>query len=284
MSAKIAKSTNLILTEKFNKELDKFFEWAAMSEYLIKDIENEQHEWSIKLLSKFEEPSRNKLEAYIKALFVKYTILIGETEIEDAKLLAKEFKNKSNKKEVKEKVKKEEIKEEVKEKIEEKAEEEIEEESVKLDMSLDTSECFYVDTLEFWTSELVEVFGNPKKTGSKDEEHTWEWKIEVNGEPFSIYNWNADGDSYDESTWYLGSTSENKTNIITLIKYIESWFEIESDTENFEKTNKQNIVESKIEKIEEMEEKINMEELFGIDSDEELELDLNDIEDIEDDE
>lgn len=317
MSAKTAtKSANVVLTDKFKKELEKFFEWAAVSEYIIKDINNDQHEWSMNLLNKFEEPGRNKLEAYIKALFAKYTISMNEMDIEDAKLLAKEFKDKGDK--VKKASKKETTENEEKPKKSEKAKTtkkskevesdvEVDEEAVKLDMSLDTSETFNVDTLEFWTSELVQVFGKPKKTGGKDDEHTWEWKIEVNGQPFSIYDWNENGESFDEATWYLGATSENKKNIKTLVKYIESWFDAPSDVEEeavevkpkketkkkaekVEKPKKE--TKKTVKKVEEVKEeikeiedekKVDMEELFGSDSDmdDDIELDLNDIEDDE---
>lgn len=309
MSAKIATSTSVAITEKFKKELEKFFEWAAVSDYIIKDINNDQHEWSMKLLNKFEEPGRNKLEAYIKALFAKYTISMGDMDIEDAKLLAKEFKEKGeNSKKTKTKEPKESNEEKPKKsekakttKKSKEVESDVEsvevEESVKLDMSLDTSETFNVDTLEFWTSELVQVFGKPKKTGGKDDEHTWEWKVEVNGEPFTIYDWNENGDSFDEATWYLGATSENKKNIKTLVKYIESWFDApeveEAEIKPKKETKKKTKVEKpkkEIKKIveevkeEKIEEKVDMEELFGSDSDldnDDIELDLDDIEDDE---
>lgn len=293
MSAKIAQTATIALTDKFIKEVEKFFEWANESEYLIKDINNDQHEWSIKLLSKFEEPGRNKLEAYIKALFAKYTISINEMDIEDAKLLAKEFKDKGGKTSKKSKVdteekpkkskttKKAKVNEELPVELPVELEvEEVLDEDVKLDMSLDTSETFNVDTLEFWTSDLVQVFGKPKKTGTKDDEHTWEWKIEVNGSPFSIYDWKENSESFDESTWYLGATSETKKNIKTLISYIESWFEAEVESE-VEKPKKQ--IEKKPKKEQkEVEKKISMDELFGEDSDnDDIELDLDDIEDDE---
>ena len=318
MSAKIAKSTAIVLTDKFKKELEKFFSWAITSEYLIKDINNEQHEWSVKLLTKFEEPGRNKLEAYIKALFTKYTISLNDMDIEDAKLLAKEFKEKGEtskkaskkvddsetekpkKKTTKksESVEEVEVEEKPKKKTTKKSESveevEVEESNIKLDMSLDTSECYNVDTLEFWTSELTQVFGKPKKTGGKDSEHTWEWKVEVNGEPFTIYDWNENGDSFDDTTWYLGATSDNKKNIKALISYIESWFDAPEEVEVKVEPKKETKTKSKakkeivkeIEEIEEeeiKEEKVDMDELFGPSDDEdgELELDLDDIEDDE---
>lgn len=316
MSAKVSTATSVVLTDKFKKELEKFFSWAVNAEYIIKDINDEQHEWSIKLLNKFEEPGRNKLEAYIKGLFAKYTISLNDMDIEDAKLLAKEFKEKGEK--VKKTTKKSEDAEVEKPKKTTKKSEEAEvekpkkttkkskevesdvevDESVKLDMSLDTSETFNVDTLEFWTSELIQVFGKPKKTGGKDDEHTWEWKLEVNGEPFTIYDWNENGESFDEATWYLGATSDNKKNIKTLVKYIESWFDAPEELEAEVEVKPKKETKKKVEKAEKpkketkkiveevkeekIEEKVDMEELFGSDSDldnDDIELDLDDIED-----
>ena len=276
MSAKTATATatasKSVMTDKFKKELENFYEWAVMSSYIIKDINDEQHEWSMKLLNKFEEPGRNKLEAYIKALFAKYTITLNDADIEDAKLLAKEFKEKSKTtqkvtEEVEEKPKKKTTKK-VTEEVEEKPKKSIKKDKtgIKLDMTLDTSETYNVDTLDFWTEELVSVFGKPKKTGSKEDEHTWEWKIEVNGDVYSIYDWNENKDSFEEATWYLGATSDNKKNVKALNDYIESFLVPE---------------EAEIEEVAEIEEpEIDHKELFG-DDDEEIELDLDDIEDDE---
>ncbi len=241
-------------------------------------------------------------------------------DIEDAKLLSKEFKDKGGKTSKKSKAvdaeekpkKSEKAKTTKKSKVEEvevkevevkEVESENEVENVKLDMSLDTSETFNVDTLEFWTSELVEVFGKPKKTGGKDDEHTWEWKVEVNGAPFTIYDWNENSDSFEDTTWYVGATSDNKKNIKTLVSYIESWFESEVEVEPLKKEIKKKVAKpiesvvetpkkevkkkdtkkSKVVEVEEVveevvEDKIDMDELFG---DSDIELDLNDIEDDE---
>ena len=235
MSAKIVKST-VVLTDKFSKEVEKFFEWATKMKYVIEDINDMEHEWSTRLLSKFEEPSRNKLENYIKKLFEHYSISVNKMSIGDAKLLAKEFKEngkKSNKPNVIEDVK-----------LSVKKNKTSVIEDVTLDMSLDTSETFNVDTLDYWTSELVEVFGKPKKTGGDDVEHTWEWKIRVNDVTFTIYDWNENNDNFEDSTWYLGAMSDNKKNIKTLKTYIDSMNKIEDD-------------------IEDIEEKIDMNTLFG---------------------
>lgn len=276
MSATTISSVSVVLSDKFKKELEKFLSWASES-YTIKDINNNEKEWTVALLTKFEEPGRNKLEAYIKSLLQSYVISIGEMDIEDAKLLAKEFKGKSKKsedseseketkttktKKTSEKPKKEvkeekETKKEVKEKTTKKSKSESEP-SVRMDMSLDTSETYNVETLDFWTEELVKVFGEPKETGSEDEEHTWEWKVEVDGDIYSIYNWNEYGESYEDSTWYLGSTVENKKTIKVLNDYIWSLLDKEVNDSS-----------------------PSMEELFGEDSDDEdLEIDLDGIDDM----
>ena len=298
-------ASSVVVTDKFKKELENFFEWASVCGYKIKDINDEIHEWSMKLMTKFEEPSRNKLEAYIKGLFAKYTISLNECDIEDAKLLAKEFKEKPKKKsskkatsdvEVEEKPKKKSSKkatsdvEKPKKKSSKKATSDVElevEGNIKLDMTLDTSETYNIDTLEFWTEELIQVFGKPKKTGKSGDEHTWEWKIEVNGEPYTIYDWNENGDSFEETTWYLGGMSENKKNIKELNKYIEGFFMEEQEQEQKKQVKKRSKKEKVVEEVEVKEEveevevevgEVDHKELFG-DDDDEIELDLDDIED-----
>jgi len=271
MSASMSVSKSVVLSEKFKKEVEKFFEWMDKCGYIIKDINDNEQVWSLNLLNKFDEPGRNKLEAYIKVLFSKYTITYNEMDIEDAKLLAKEFKEKgqdmkSNKKVDKKNNKKKD------EKVDDKKCVSMVEENVKLNMLLDTSECYNVDTLEYWTSELIEVFGEPEKTGGEDMEHTWEWKIEVNGVPYTIYNWNEDNEPFDNMTWYLGAISDDEKNIKVLIDYINSWFYDESiETKKVIMNNNVEVKENVKSSI-----KINMDELFG-DSDDELSL--NDIED-----
>lgn len=269
MSATTASSVSVVLSDKFKKELEKFLSWASES-YTIKDIDNNEKEWSTALLTKFEEPGRNKLEAYIKALLQNYIISVGDMDIEDAKLLAKEFKEKSGKPKKSEsessetKTKKSKTEKPKKETKTMKSSETETECNVRLDMSLDTSETYNVETLDFWTQELVKVFGEPKKTGSEDDEHTWEWKLEVGGDIYSIYNWNEYGESYEEATWYLGSTVENKKTIKVLNDYIWSML-------GKEEYNEVNEVNDK---------SPTMEELFGEDSDEELEIDLDGIDDM----
>ena len=225
-----------MLSDKFKKELEKFFEWVSVSGYVISDYDEVECEWSDELLSEFEEPSRNKLEMYIKGLFYKYVIIQGSEEITDAKLLTKEFKEapkvtkaKKEKVEVK-KAKKEkvEVKKAKKEKVEEeekpkKAKKEKVEElerqvEVVVDPKLDTSKTYYMDTIDYTTDELKSVFGEPMKTGDESDEWCFEWKLSVrekgkDDEIYTIYDWE------DCEGWHIGGVVEN-------IETIKQWINL----------------------------------------------------------
>jgi hypothetical protein len=389
MSVNIAKSVVAKLTVKFESDLKKFFVWAVEKEYVIKDIEGDELEWSLDLLKtiNFKEPGRNKLEGFIAAVKDTYNIYRDETKVDDPKLLAKDFKEapvekktKTTKKEKAEssdeapkkvkakKAKKESDEEEVEEpkpkkkakakkvveeseeeeevkpikkatkakakKVVEESEEEEEEEVkpikkatkakakkvveeeeeeedekpkkarkakakkvvedeeeepkpvkkaakakakkvvedeeeepkpvkkaakakkvikeesdeeeepkpkkatkakkvvsdeeevvVKVDMTLDTLDTEYVDTLEYWSADLVKAFGKPKKTGGDDEDHLYEWKVQVNDSIFSIYDWHNE-EEFDDITWHIsgfGDYEKNEKNLGLLTAYIDEF-------------------------------------------------------------
>jgi len=261
------------LTDKFAKELKSFFEWASNNNYLIKDIDSEEHNWTIKLLFNFEEPGRNKLELYIKSLLNKYTISINDNDINDSKLLAKEFKENKPKKVTKKEISEEETPKKVTKKVTKKettkkeTPEETSEEtptkvtkketpkketkketpkketpkketSVILDMSLDTSYTNELNTLKYCTDELVDVFGEPVKTGEKDDGHVYEWKIKINDSIYAIYDWYNE-DNFENTTWYLAGEDESEHNIKTLYKYIDSKLKEQND-ESDDEIKKQN--------------------------------------------
>jgi chemotaxis protein histidine kinase CheA len=383
MSAKMSTKKTVVakLTAKFESDVQKFFVWAVEKEYVIKDIDNNELEWSLDLLKtiNFVEPGRNKLEGFIAAVKDTYNVYRGKTKVDDAKLLAKDFKEapvekktKTTKKEKAEssdeapkkvkktkakkesddeevdevkpvkkatkakkvdkdeqaerellkakkdivktlkkttkakkvveeseseveepkkttktkakKVVKEESESEVEkpkkkttkakkvveesesevekpkkkttkakkvveesesevEKPKKKAtkakvvEEEIEDDQVKVDMTLDTLDTENLDTLDYWTSDLVKAFGKPKKTGGDDEDHLYEWKIQVNNSIFSIYDWHND-QVFDDITWHIsgnGSYEKNEKNLNILTAYIDEFCskkEIKLDFEN----------------------------------------------------
>jgi hypothetical protein len=78
--------------------------------------------------------------------------------------------------------------------------------------NLDTSDVSWVNTLDFTTDEIKSVFGEPLENGTDEDEHTFEWKIEVNGQPLSIYDWGTD------TEWHVGCTNKKQFNV--LVNYI----------------------------------------------------------------
>ena len=235
------------LSEKFVKELSKFNEFMTNVGYIVRDINDEECEWNVSLVGdNYSEPGRNKLESFVKKLMEKYVITLEETQIEDAKLLVKEFKErpkeekpkKVKKEDVKEKPKK--VKQNVKEENPKKVEKEEKPKKVKkevkkevkdgvlLDFTLDTSDTWHLETLEYWTSELVSVFGTSMRTGTTEDKHVFEWKLLVNGDVYSIYDWDRE-EEYNEKTWYLSGDNESEKNIKELHKYIQSKIEVKSE-------------------------------------------------------
>ena len=137
----------------------------------------------------------------------------------------------------------------------------IDESYVRLDMSLDNSDCYYISTLENWSSELVKVFGMPRSV--KGKEHKWEWIVEVNGYVHVIYDWNYNNVSFDEVTWcvdgYNGCDIDYEKNMKVLNEYISSM--LDEDEEN----NDEDIIERKVN----MNEILNSDE-FNLESNEDV--------------
>ena len=255
MSIKIAKSEKKSivekLTDKFEKDVERFFTWTVKKEYELKDSNEESIEWSLDLLKTidFKEPSRNKLESLIKSIRETYNIFLNKIEIDDAKLMSKDFKEspieKSPKKIKEVKPKKKSIKkvesenenEEVKPKKKStKKVDKDEIDQVKLDMTIDTENTFWLDTLEYWTKDLIKVFGKPKKTGSDENDHLYEWKIQVNNTVYAIYDWH-NKEKLEDITWHLGTSEENEDDYKVLIKYIDEIIgdeDIKLDFENLD--------------------------------------------------
>lgn len=280
---------------KFESDLKKFFVWAVEKEYVIKDIEGDELEWSLDLLKSinFIEPGRNKLEGFIAAVKDTYNIYRDETKVDDAKLLARDFKEtpveKKTKKEKaestdeapkkvkKSKAKKESDNDEVKQKakpskakeveskkvkkvesdeedevkrkatkakkvvevkeVEEDVKLEEDEIVVKVDMTLNTLDTDYLETLEYWSDDLVKAFGKPKKTGTEDDYHLYEWKIQVNDTIFAIYDW-RNKEKFNDITWHIsGFDDYEKNDLCVLYNYIDEFcskddIDIKLDFEN----------------------------------------------------
>jgi len=80
------------VSEKFEKELYKFNEWLECSGYRIRTEDGSEETWGLQLLNDFKEQGRNKLDHYLKELMKTYTISRADENVEDYKLVVKEFK------------------------------------------------------------------------------------------------------------------------------------------------------------------------------------------------
>ena len=269
------------LTQKFAKELESFFQWTIMNGYIIFDNDEEQRLWDFKLVKEFQEPGRNKLEFYIKTLFnQEFTIHLKKNKINDAKLLVKDFKSEEPKKETKETPKKE-IKETPKKETLKKEEKETKETlkkekpkkseiTLKTDNCLDTSKGYFLDTLKFTTEELIKILGEPTKTGNTDDEHVFEWKIILNKEVFSIYDWENTLE-FNLIIWHISGIKNS--NVSLVIGYIQDKLMYGIETRQYLYTKEEEELE-----LEELEEVDELEELEEVEEVDELEFDLSDIE------
>jgi hypothetical protein len=206
---------------KFMKELGKFFEWANEASYVIMCAkDNTERQWNMELMKNFEEPGRNKLEAYIKELQKTYVIWSKKTqeEVEDYKLFAKEFKDIPTKR------KRQDTSETSGSEMEilQKAKPVKNELQVTIDEDIDTSETFYIDTLDFSSEQIIEKIGQPFETGQEDDEHTFEWKLKVNGNVYTIYDWDEKDMPLQDKTWHLGGTVVDKKEISAIKKYLKN--------------------------------------------------------------
>ena len=95
-----------VITEKFEKELVKFFKWANQSGVIVIDKKNgdKKVEWEEGMIN-YTEPARNKLEIFLKGVIEEYTVYENDTLIDDNKLLTVKYKlNKPKRKNAKKNV------------------------------------------------------------------------------------------------------------------------------------------------------------------------------------
>jgi hypothetical protein len=234
-------------SETFINDLEMFMIWLSKNEYCLNDIvTGEKVEMNIDLIN-FNEPSRSKLECYVKELVKYYLLEKDNEEIDDIKTMIKEFRTNKIRKGIKKskitkvkKVDKSEVEVEVvvdKSEVEvedvvDKSEVEVEDvvdkseviknkvdviKDVIVKEDLNTDDICYIDTLDFSTKELEGVFGKPLKNGKRGDKHQYEWKIIMITEQediiYSIYNWrykNGKFDEYDENEWFLGTMKRCK--------------------------------------------------------------------------
>lgn len=220
-------------TVKFAKELELFFQWTILNGYIICGDDKEQRLWDFKLIKDFEEPGRNKLEFYLKTLLKNECMIYFKGDkINDAKLLVKEFKSvpieKSSKSSKSIKKGKEIMKEE-----KEIMKEIIEEYNcaLKVDNCVDTSGGYFLCTLEFSTEQLVKILGEPIKSGEIDDEHVFEWRIVMNKEVFSIYDWENTVE-FNKIVWHI--SGEKSSNVCNVKEWISKSLENVTDELEFD--------------------------------------------------
>ena len=305
MSVKSVKSITLNLSTKFEKELSKFIAWVEKTDYKVSDIVDESKvEWKNVNIGNFEEPGRNKLETYIKELMKVYFVSKNGEEVNDIKLMTKEFREYKPKRSIDtesegEKKKKKITKNEnPKKSIENqkktiaKPKKNIEEVKVVVSESFDTNGTWYLETLSESTQDLVGIFGNPIKNSKKDD-YEYEWKIMVGEKIFSIYNWlNYDNEFYEfqDNEWYLAGIEEKSNEEKYLMNYIKQKGNLDIKQNDQEPTTNQEPIltkdlqfESEQEEFEEIQEVNVKESNYELDveldliEDDDLEINIDDI-------
>jgi hypothetical protein len=208
MSAIAQTNSQMDFSKSFSNESLKFISWLSTN-YEIKantgscDSITSFNDFSIE---NFKEPKRNKIEKLAEYLMESFSF----DEENDPKIIAEKFKNR-NKKE-KETATSLKVDKQL---------------DIKVDASLDTSDMENLDTLDLYTSELIDAFKcNPQKTGDEDSEHRYEWKIQVNEDIYSIYDWKNDDNTFDdleETTWYLAGNDSNQKTQKAFVEYLDKF-------------------------------------------------------------
>ena len=294
-STKSANTAATLFSEKFAKEMEKFFSWAQEQGYVIQSAKTgTEKKWKLDLLKSFEEPGRNKLEAFLRELMKTYVIRKDDEDVDDYKVMVKEFKDTKPKRKRTESTSSAGSTNDV----------------CVVDSKLDTSGTYYLDTLDFTTEQLEMRMGKPVKTGGKDASFRWEWKVSIGDNVYSIYDWKNEAgefDDYQETEWYMAGGKSNAKDKALFKAWILG--EIQTPKASPKKTTKakaskpkkqkqvdeessefEEVQESDKEKIDDEEQvggKLSKEmehELFGDTSDleeetESLEIDLDDLED-----
>ena len=202
---------NMNLSENFSTMMQKFFIWTEENEYVLTDMTNGSNiKWDMNLLSDFKEPGRNKIETFVKKLNKEYNLMKNSEKVLDFKLMVKNFKE--NKPKI--------VKKNNKNVSLNKDKKIVNSLSVFVDKSLDTNNTYNIDTLEYFTHELINAFGKPNEI--KDDDSKYEWKLNVDGEIFSIYDWIENKEKFEDATWYLAGLKEDITKINKIYDFIDS--------------------------------------------------------------
>lgn len=227
-------SSSVSYTDKFAKELTKFFMWMNENSYIVKNEESEKLELNEMLLPDFEEPGRNKLDSYIRELMKTYKIEKEDEVMDDYKLIAKEFKEnkpktvrnkniKAIKTEENSASSDEEPKKIIRKRVASSSKQSDIQEEIIVNNSIDTKDTYYLNTLDFTTQQLVGKLGEPIQSGEEGDKHRFEWKLQVGENVYTIYDWvYEDGtfDDFEEAEWFLGGNVSNKKEQNKIIEFI----------------------------------------------------------------
>jgi len=170
---------------KSRKEIESFVKWANNQN--LKDTNGTIVHIVYEDVEKtFSEPSRNKLTAFIKHILNVYDI-----EDMEYKTILESFKTKDSKSRV----------------------------IFQVDSTLDTSETYYVETLENVTyDDLENLFGEPICTNIEfGVKNKYEWKLKGKNCVYTIYDWISTGEDF-----HIGTNKTNKTELQNLIEHIKS--------------------------------------------------------------
>lgn len=238
MSVMPTMSVTSNLSTKFEKELVKFIAWVKTTDYKVSDIvDGSEFEWENVNIENFEEPGRNKLETYIKELMKIYFVSRGGEEINDIKLMTKEFREYKPKRSIVD-TESEGVSKKKKKSVEKNVEKNVESTKVVVSESFNTNDTWYLQTLSESTQDLVSIFGNPIKNAKQDD-YEYEWKIMVGEKPFSIYNWlNYDNEFYEfqDNEWYLAGIEEKSNEEKYLIDFIKQKGNVKQTTKKESKS------------------------------------------------
>jgi hypothetical protein len=251
------------LSENFSTMMQKFFIWTEENEYMLTDMINGSNiKWDMNLLSDFKEPGRNKIETFVKKLNKEYNLMKNSEKILDFKLMVKNFKE--NKPKI--------VKKDNKNVSLNKNKKIVNSLSVFVDKSLDTNNTYNIDTLEYFTDELINAFGKPNEI--KDEDSRYEWKLNVDGEIFSIYDWIENKEKFEDKTWYLAGLNEDITKIKKIYDFIDNK---NVDTTNTDIVSENTVMNTDVDIVSSNSESDNLVDVETINKDIKYSVDMNEL-------
>ena len=188
-------------------------------------------------MPEFEEPKKNKLSVFMKTVAKNYVIKKDGKAVKkaDTTKLVKQFKAAK----------------------------------ILVNNDIDTSNTGYLITLDYSMEDMEKAFGNPVYNTVVDEMWTKEWKILMNGHPYSIYDWKNGKDCH------LAGDKKNKKDMDLLEEHLKRFkMDIEEEPMPGKKETMESIVPTNLEN----ELKKQMEDDFKDEIlDKEFEIDENDI-------